>query len=192
MPGIVNMYSGEVGSKNNAGVNDMEDSLYSDRSGKVVLSHKHSSRAPAVIVTDNGVYITGPGNAGGIKVDQGGTTIQGVLTMSSSGVNIRKGSYSENPKSNRIFTYKETVLLESMPKDVASQVTGMSTGINTGAAMDGVVPIYTDISAGPLPHFHSISMKHVHRVDPAYLYRIPPIVQAIKEIIPNLTQFFAA
>ena len=190
MPSLVNMFSGDVGSQSNQGIEDIKKSLFSDKVGKVVITNKNSDRASAIIVSDDGVRITDPGTTGGVNINKDGIVIQGATTLTSKATNVRKGEYSENPKSNKIFTYQETILFESIPKEMLNNVVGATTGMNTGTGMDGMVPIFTDISAGPLPHFHTISMKHVHRIEPAYLYRVPPSVGFIKGALNSLQQFF--
>jgi hypothetical protein len=192
IPGIIPVPPMITGSPMNPGVSRIEESLFSDRPGQVVFSNRQTDIASAVTVSDEKVAITDLGGTGGVIVKEGGVVIQGTATLTSSGVGVRKGPYSENPKSSRIFTYRETVLMESIPKQLMSTISGKTLGTNLDTGMDGVMPIITDISAGPLPHSHTISMKHVHRVDPAYLYRIPPAVAMIKGALSSLKQFFSA
>jgi len=189
---LVDIFSGNIGSPENKGVDKVKASLYADRPGKIVISNRSNDKSSAIIVSDDSVKITDGGTTTGISVLKGGVVIQGSHTFTSSGVNIRKGEYSENPRSNRIFTYRETVLPESVPTELASEVAGYTDGANISSGMDGVFPIMTDFAPGPVPHFHTISMKHVHRVDPAYLYRIPPAVNFIAGAIKVLSQFSKA
>jgi len=178
-----------AGSVNNKGINQIRDVLYRDKPGKLVISPNNADRAPSIIISDKGVTIVNSNAASGMTVDSQGTNLQGTVFLTSKAENLKKGEYSENPNSARIFTYQETVLLESIPKDVLSKATGQI-GINLSTGMDGIFPIMTDIAAGPLPHLHTVSMKHVHRIDPAYLYRIPSAVEMIKGAMQQLTQFF--
>jgi hypothetical protein len=176
------------GSSDNQGIKEIEKVLFRDGFGKIVISPFESDKVPGIIITENGAVITGSNLVGSLAVKDDAVNIQGTTMFTSKGENIKKGEYSENPKNTRKFTYKETVLLESIPQELASQAAGKM-GINMG--MDGIMPIMTDISAGPLPHMHTISMKHVHRIEPPYLYRIPPSVNFIKGALNQLKQFFS-
>jgi hypothetical protein len=49
--------------------------------------------------------------------------------------------------------------------------------------------LYTDVAAGPLPHMHTISAKHVHAIEPAYLYRMSPLLSGLKETIKSFKAF---
>jgi hypothetical protein len=189
IPKLVDSFSGDVGSSQNNGIGNIEDSLYADKAGKIVITNKNNERASAIIVSDDGIKITDSGTTTGISIKGTGVVIQGAHNNTSKAENIRKGEYSENPRSNRIFTYQETVLMESVPKQLASAVAGAVAGVNLSTGMDGMMPIITDISAGPLPHTHTISMKHTHRVEPAYLYRIPPAVAFIAGAMAALKNF---
>jgi hypothetical protein len=167
----------------NPGVSRIYDSLFSSGPGKIAISNRSSDRASSVIVTDNGVKMTNSNATSGVWVGNDGVMIQGDVCFTASGESIRKGQYTENPRSNRLFSYTETVLYESIPKDILSSV------VNIGST-DGVLPMVTDVAPGPTPHFHTISTKHVHRVDPAYLYRIPSIVGVISGSKNFLIDFF--
>lgn len=180
-----------AGSVNNKGINQIKESLYKDRVGRLVISNRNTERSSSIIVSDDGVIITNANIISGLSVKNNGVNLQGTLFLTSKAENVKKGEYSENPNSARIFTYQETVLLESIPKDLLSDVTGQA-GINLSTGMDGAFSMVTDFAAGPLPHFHFISMKHVHRIDPAYLYRIPSAVSSIKGAITQLLSFFKA
>ena len=189
IPNLVDFFSGNIGSTKNDGVGNIEDVLYSSKAGKIVISPKNSPKASAIMISEDGVRITGGSTATGFSVKDGGVAAQGVLTITGSGENIHKSNYSENPKSNRIFTYQETIVLESIPKELSSKMSGYTTGSNISSGMDGVFPIVTDFEPGPLLHAHTISMKHVHRVDPSYLYRIPQAVSFIAGALKELKQF---
>ena len=184
----------------NKGISALKKSLFKHRSGKIVLSNRNSEVKSAVTITDDGVNISNKSATGGIVSSNEAVTIQGVTYLSTKDKNIRKGEYSENDKTVKIFTYKETVLFESIPKEVAAQAAGQVginisqgiSGTNTSFGMDGMMPIMTDISAGPLPHIHTISMKHVHRIEPGYLYRLPSVVGFVKSCLSQLTSFLNA
>lgn len=189
MEKLVSGIQENIGNPENKGVSKTEKILYGHRPGKVVISNRDTEKASAVIVSDDGVRIVDSSLASSISLD-GGVNVQGVMLNTSKGENLKKGEFSENPRSTKIFTYTETVQFESIPKELMSSVAG-KIGDNLGTGMDGMIPIMTDISAGPLPHFHTISMKHVHRLEPAYLYRVPSVVQFFKGSMSSLTQFFS-
>lgn len=179
------------GSPQNQGVSDIRDTVFKYGDGKIVISPSNASRSSSVILDDGGVRIVNSNATSGVMVANDGITLQGVTYFSGKGTTIQKGEFSENPNSQKIFTYKETVIMESIPKEIASQYTAKTTGLNASATMDGITPIITDISAGPAPHFHTISMNHVHRLEPSYLYRVPPTVQFISGAMTSLKAFFA-
>lgn len=179
----------EIGNPKNEEVSKIKENLFGFNEGKVSIRTKGNSRAASVVVSNDNVRIVNSNTSSGICVDNDGVGIQGVVYFTGSGTSIGKGVFSENPNSAKLFTYQETVILESIPKEIISPALG-KTGINSGFGMDGMIPIMTDISAGPLPHFHSISMKHVHRTEPAYLYKVPTSVRFIAGAISSLKSFF--
>lgn len=179
------------GSTLNKGIEETKDAIFSYGDGRIVISPSNSIRSFSVVIDDDSVKMVNSNASSGVMVGKDGVTLQGVTYFSGKGTSIQKGEFSENPNSHKIFTYKETVLIESIPKEVASQYTAKITGLNASSAMDGLMPMVTDISAGPTPHFHTISMNHVHRLEPSYLYRVPPTVQFITGAITSLKGFFA-
>jgi hypothetical protein len=178
-----------IGNPENKGVDKIESTLYNHAPGKVIISNSEAEKSASVIIDGDTVKITDASLGSSIVVD-GAVSIQGNMYFTGKGDSIKKGEFTENPRSSKIFTYTETVQFESIPKELMSTVTG-KLGANLGTGMDGIVPIITDISAGPLPHFHTISMKHVHRLEPAYLYRVPSVVQFFQGAMSSLTQFFS-
>jgi len=181
------------GSSDNAGVENIRYEIFAHEPGKVSISNRSSEKASSIVITDEGVFISNRASSGGIKISNDGVSTQGVFKSTSKGENIIKGEYSENSKSTKIFTYQETILPESVPAELASAVAGKA-GVNLLAGndfgMNGVVPIFTDLAPGPIPHFHSISMKHVHRIEPQYLYRVPPIISSLSAVKDNIIAFF--
>jgi hypothetical protein len=187
------------GDNQNSFISTLKSYRFLHTDGKIVISPKNSDIKSAVIISDEGVNLTNPNGTCGLFCGDGAVTIQGTLYNTSKGTSIRKGEYSENERTKKIFTYRETVLFESIPTDVASQAAGqagvnisMPTGTNSSIGLDGIMNIITDVSAGPIPHVHSISMKHVHRVEPGHLYRIPSMVGVIKSCLAKLTGFLNA
>lgn len=188
------------GDNKNKTTKDLKAKLYGHGEGKIVISPKNSELKTSVIVSDKDVTITNHDGTVGLLCEDGSVTIQGVTYFSGKGKNIRKGEYSENDRTKKIFTFQETVLLESIPKELAVQAAGQlginisepMPGTNTSVGMDGMMNIMTDIAAGPIPHIHSISMKHVHRLEPGHLYRLPSSIGFIKSCLPQLTRFLNA
>jgi hypothetical protein len=170
----------KTGSPNNATINFIEDLLYSHRPGKISISNRNAEESSSIVISDAGVVITNNIAVGGISINDRGTSIQGSIAYTSKGETIK------------IFTYQETLLLESVPKEVIAEVAGKTTGLNASVGMDGVIPLFTDVAPGPMPHFHLITAKHVHRVEPQYLYRIPSILNIISGAAKQLQGFFSA
>lgn len=188
------------GNNQNESIKGLKDSLFGHREGKVVVSPKNSEVKTAVIVTEKDVTITNKDGTVGLFCEDGSVTLQGVNYLSSKSKNVRKGEYAENDRTRKIFTFQETVLLESIPKEVAAEAAGLIgvniaggiAGTDTSIGMDGMMPLLTDISAGPKPHIHTISMKHVHRLEPGYVYRIPSYIGFIKSAVEQLKGFLNA
>lgn len=189
------------GNPDNAGIESMRNTLFSHEPGKIAISNRNSERASSIVITDDGVFISNLISSGGVTVSNDGFSTQGVVANTGKGENIIKGEYSENPKSAKIFTYQETTLIESIPKEVAAEIAGKKLGVQTSVSiagtnqsvgMDGAFPIVTDIAPGPAPHVHTITMKHVHRIEPAYLYRVPSILSILTGTLDQLNSFFSA
>jgi hypothetical protein len=170
----------------NEPIQSIERRLYGIFPGKVVTSNRNAEKANAMIITDSGVTITSSSMVSGISVTNMGVMVQGPVTFSASGTSIRKGEFTENPKSSNEYTYRETVDFSTVPDILKPVVKAL--------APDGVlemVPIVTDSSLGPLPHSHTITMKHTHRLDPAYLSRFPLSIDIIKGAKSALGDFFS-
>ena len=189
MDNPLNISSSILGSADNKGIDQIESILFKSDVGTTTMSNSSASYSHSVVIEDDGIKITNSDATAGMIISDA-ISFLGSCYFVSKGTDIKKGEYSENPNSARLFTYQETVLMESIPKELASEAVG-KLGINLSTGMDGIMPIMTDISAGPLPHFHTISMKHVHRIDPAYLYRIPTGISFIAGIAKDLQSFFS-
>jgi len=193
----IDIFGGDIA---NAAISNLKKSLFSHGDGKIVISNRNREIKSAVIITDDGVNITNGNSTGGVFISNGCVTSQGTSYATAKGTSVRKGEFSENNNTTKIFTYYETVLMESIPKEVASQVAGQAgvnismsvPGTNTSIGMDGIMNIVTDLASGPLPHVHSISMKHVHRIEPPTLYRIPSAIGFVKSCLTQLTSFLLA
>lgn len=189
------------GSDNNKTLSDIDKKTKRHHSGKVVISNSNADLKNAIVITDDGVKIVSSNTgSGGVSCSNNGVDLQGAVQMTSKHGNVRKGEFSENSRTKKIFTYRETTLLESLPAEAAAMAAGQA-GVNlsmpvpvtdSSIGMDGIMNLVTDVAAGPKPHVHTISMKHVHRIEPGYLYRIPGSIGFIKSTISALTSFFNA
>jgi len=188
------------GNNQNKSIKNLQEGLFGHREGKIVISPKNSELKCSLIVSENDVAITNKDGSVGLLCADGSVTLQGVNYLSSKSKNVRKGEYAENDRTRKIFTFKETVLFESIPKEVLATAAGQvgvniaepMPGTNTSIGMDGIMNIITDVSAGPIPHVHTISMKHVHRIEPGYVYRIPSYIGFIKSAVEQLKGFLNA
>lgn len=166
-----------------------DDRLFGVRSGNVVFSNKNAEKANAVIISDNGIVITNSIALGGIQVSDSKNSIQGVVSFSSKGTRIRKGEFTENDKASREYTYRETVMSDTVPDVLRSTFDSLNV---IGFELDGIAPIITDpsVEGGP-GHFHTISMKHTHRIEPAYLYKVPAQIGILRNCIGRIVDFAA-
>lgn len=170
--------------------------------GSMTLALSTEKNAPGITITDDGVSITSYQRGAGIFVGNSSCLIQGMTVISASGKNVVKGNYTENPNSKSIFTHQETVLRGTIPEGVASAMVGVY-GLNDETSLDdmaslgidGIVPITTDPpldGVGGPRHVHTITTKHVHRLEPAYLYRMPGILKSLKELLGPFVEFLNA
>ena len=159
--------------------------------GTIVISPDGSSRSSHIRVDSDAVSLTSPNPSIGIYVDGGGITIQGSQLNTAFGSSIAKGPYTENDNSSKPYTYAETVYFESVAKETAYNAAAQVMGTTPANLIIqyGFVPIITDVSSGPLPHVHTISMKHVHRVEPAYIYEMPISITSFKSGIQSFLSF---
>jgi hypothetical protein len=193
------MFGNIAESEKNPTVNWIDDFVFSHKPGKISISNRNADKSSAIVITDSGVTITNEATTGGLTVSDRGVAIQGTLTITSKGESVKKAEYSENPRSMRIFTYTETVSEEAIPKEIASEVAGAA-GINTSVGvagtqssvgMDGILPLVTGPAIGvEEAHFHIVVTPHVHRIEPAYLYRIPSVLTIFSGAIGELKGFF--
>ena len=192
-----------LASADNYAVNSMEAKLFNVESGKVVLSNRNWPRASAVIISDQGVRITDNQANVGVDVSNSGITMQGTMFFTGKGRSIKKGEYSENPNSARTYSYTDTPLYPTKygskfaEKAMEEVLNGLSNDIPEEvlkkAGLDSMLPLITDeipIGADILPHAHTITMKHIHRIEPAYLYRVPPQIGIIQGAQSALKSFY--
>lgn len=173
---------------NDMTIKDTDDEI---GAGTMVLSVDSSKRSPSVILKNSGVTIVGNNPAIGVNVDDSGMSMQGNIVFSSSGKNIVKGIYSENAKSAKPYTYTETVNVEASAKEAAYTVLAQQ-GVDISSLTEkGMIPLVTNISFGPVPHLHTMMFQHVHKIEPAYLYRMPSILTAFKETSKSFQRFLA-
>jgi len=168
-----------------------KDALEEVGVGTMVISVDPTKRSPSVILKENGVTIVSTDPAIGIHVDDTGVTLQGNIMFSSSGKNISKGIYTENDNSAKPYTYTETVEMEATAKEQIYTQMGKQ-GIDIGMlTQQGMTPLMTNIAAGPLPHLHTMMFKHVHKVEPAYLYKLSPLLTGLKGTVNSFQSFIS-
>lgn len=161
--------------------------------GTIAISVDTKKRSPAVVLTQESVTIT-PSNVGvGIKVDDSGVTVQGSVRFTTSGRNITKGIYTENPHSYKPFTYGPIFSDIGDKIEKAYNAAGIS-GTNLKVVTQylgkfGRYPLVTDVGGEIEQHFHTISVPHVHALEPAYLYKIPAIVGGFKDAMSSFESF---
>ena len=158
--------------------------------GTIVLSVDSTTRSPCLILkgTSASLHSTNPGI--GITVDDSGVSIQGKVNFLSSGTGLTKGNYSENPNSSAPYTATETVQAQAAIQG-ALYTQLAAQGVDTSTFVGGAVPLVTDIASGPGPHVHTISLKHVHAVQPAYLYKMSPLLTGMQGAVSTFQSFLS-
>lgn len=169
----------------------LEDKMYREKEGMTVISNRDSEESTSIIISDDGITLASHNISSGISVSNVGVLLQGDILFTGKGTSIKKNNYSENPNSAKMFTYPETLYFESAAKEVIYKSTGESIGANlSNSDVDGFMPIITDPSTGGTGHAHTITMKHVHRVEPTYLYRVPAAFKVFTGSINSISDFF--
>lgn len=162
--------------------------------GSISLSVDSTRRSPSVVVTNDGVLIVSNNPGAGLFVDNGGVLAQGGVSFTSKGVNLKKGEFSENNNSAKPYTYTETVWLEAavLEKTLGTlQSAGIDTSTINSLIKEGKMPIVTDVNGFP-PHVHTIqTFKHVHRIEPSYLYNVPGIFKMFSGFISGFKAFLS-
>jgi hypothetical protein len=160
--------------------------------GSMAISIDSTRRSPSLILKENGVTMVSANPAMGMRADDSGVSVQGNTRFSSSGKSVSKGNYIENDNSGKPYTYTETVhgegsAMEAVYTQLAKQ------GIDTSLFISGgIAPIVTDIAPGPMPHSHTITaFKHIHKIEPAYLYKVSPILVALKNTVKSFQSFLS-
>jgi hypothetical protein len=161
--------------------------------GTIVIAPDTALRSSSIIINNEGISLSSSNPAIGIHIDSGGVTIQGQNALTSYGTRITKGPYSENDKSAKPYTYIETVQVEGAALEQAYTrlgEQGMSIPALNQLSNEGRMPIVTDVGPGMAPHVHTITMfKHIHKIEPTYLYRIPSVLTTLKQTIQDFTNF---
>ena len=174
-------------------ITTLENNMFREKEGMIVLSNRDSENGTSLRISDEHIILTNNGMYGGISVCDQGIVIQGDVFFTAEGTTIKKGNYSENPNSAKIFTYTETIELEANAKEKLAEAAG-KLGINTGElTKGGIMQLMTSVggSAGiAVPHVHTMMFKHVHRVEPAYLYRIPNVIKVFTSACGSIYDFF--
>ena len=173
-----------------------EDMFKVNSPGKICITNSDASKTSGAIIDGSTVKLFSGDTFSGITIGNDGIAIQGDLQISGYGKTIKKNIYSENPNGAKPYTYTETVYFESAAKEALYTTLGRTVGgeeIGETLETGGVTPIITDIGGGGgIPHVHTISMKHVHAVEPQYLYRPPAIVEQFAGFMSSFTGFLNA
>ena len=171
----------------------LESSMFQEKEGTIAITNRDSEKASSFILTDEGIVLTSSNISNCISISNDGIVLQVDILFIGKGTSIKKSNYSENPNSAKLFTYTETVSTEADVKEKITEAAG-KLGINTGdLTKNGIVPLMTNIggSAGiAVPHVHTMMFKHVHRVEPSYLYRIPNTFKVFTKSMESLGDFF--
>ena len=171
---------------------DIENTLYKVKEGTVVISNKDAEKSSSVIISDEGIKLTDMNAVHGIEIGNAGVTIQGDLLITGKGISIKKGEYSENPNSAKMFTYADVIFVQGDVEEKAYKEAGKMAGVNLSQLTENVwIPTFTGEAGGAtLPaHVHPL-FPHVHRIEPPYLYRVPGIVKLFTGCFQKLFDFF--
>ena len=174
----------------------LENRIFGIGDGKLVISPDNMEKSASIIVSNDEIIINSSNISSGIAIDDSGVLIQGNTVFTGYGTSIKKGEYSENPNSAKMFTYPDTLYFESVAKETIYVAAGKTAGLNLSKyGGDGLAPLFTDvatpITGGP-GHIHTISFKHVHRIEPTYLYRIPAYVKIFKNFMSGFIGFLSS
>jgi|SRR5665213_958078 len=160
--------------------------------GTIVISVDSTTRSPSVVLKSNSVTVNSTNPGIGITVDDTGISFQGKVNFLSSGTGVGKGNYSENPNSFKPYTYTETIQIQAAAQQALfTQLAAQGVDTSSFAKSGASTPIITDIASGPGPHVHTISMKHVHAIEPAYLYKLSPLLTGMQPVMSSLTSFLS-
>ncbi len=171
----------------------LEDNMYREKEGTTVISNRDSEESTSITISDDGITLASHNISSGISMSNTGILLQGDILFTGKGTSIKKSNYSENPNSAKIFTYTETIELESNAKEKLAEAAGQL-GINTDdLTKSGIVPLMTNIGGSTgiaVPHVHTMMFKHVHRTEPAYLYRVPAVLKSFSGAMGSIFDFF--
>jgi hypothetical protein len=160
--------------------------------GSIFISVDSSKRSSALILKESGTTLIGNNPSSGASVDESGVTFQGKIAFTSVGSNITRGQYSENNNSAKPYTYTETVSFEGISAEAAYTAAGLSATEIKSISNSGKIPITTDTASGPLPHVHTINnFKHIHKIEPAYLYRSSPLFSSLGSFVKSFKSFLS-
>lgn len=174
----------------------LENKMFEIGDGKIAISPDNMEKSASIIISNDEIIINSSNISSGIAIDDKGVLIQGDIVFTGYGASIKKGEYSENPNSSKVFTYPETLHFESLARETAYMAVGKTAGLNLSKyGGDGLAPLFTDvatpITGGP-GHIHTISFKHVHRMEPTYLYRIPTYIRIFKNFMSGFIGFLSS
>ena len=160
--------------------------------GTMVLSVDSATKSPCVVLKSDSVSMRSINPGIGIHVDDSGISFQGKMSFTSSGDAIVKGNYTENKNSYKPYTYQETIAMAATAvEQVYNQLASQGVDVSQ-LTKNGLGYLVTDVSAGPIPHVHTISMHHVHAVEPAYLHKLSPLLNGMQGILDSFKSFLGS
>ena len=155
--------------------NDRNLQAFKQYEGDIFLKHDDTPGSTSVSVREDSVGLqTMDGKVGLLVKTDGNILVQGKPVFKASGSNIIKGDYTENPDSTKLFTYTETIEFAGAIKEKIYEAAGQA-GVDASEQLSsGGGQLMTDFAGYP-PHNHNMLFKHVHAVEPTYLFRMPKI-----------------
>jgi hypothetical protein len=169
-------------------MDNLKKDVFKVSEGDVVISNRDSSKSSSIVINDNGINVHSSNALTGMNINNDGIHIQGDINFTGKGKSIKKGDYSENPKGAKIYTHTETVYFESAAKEEMYKSLGESAGINAADNDVSGMTMMTDMGGYPT-HNHTISIKHIHRVEPQYIYKVPWYINMLKEFSGSFSNF---
>lgn len=177
------------------GLQDRDTRIYRQYDGDVFLKYEDLDDSPdtssiAIRKGRIGLHVK-KGTVGIVASDTGSVSIQGKTVLKASGQNIVKGDFTENPQSAKLYTYTETIQLEAEATSAVIEGAAQLGVDLSDMAGDGKFPLMTNIGGYP-PHNHTMMFKHVHAVEPAYLWRMPAVdmMNDVKGLLEKFKDLF--
>jgi hypothetical protein len=172
---------------------DRQTQAFKQYDHDVFLKHGETEGATAVTVREDSIGAhTAEGKVGINIKSNGNILVQGQPVFKASGKEIIKGDFTENPQSSKLFTYTETIEFEAAAKGAIADAIGQIGGGDVSDyVQSGVTPLMTNVGGYP-PHVHTMMFKHVHAVEPTYLWRMPAVgmMNKMMEMLDKFKELF--